>query len=79
MNGKAGRTYTTDAAQILGYTLDETTLPDNATGTYQEGNIDVYYYYTEDDYAYNIYYWLGTTKQEDATVSNRAKYGQTIK
>ena len=78
MNGKAGRTYTTDAAQILGYTLDETTLPDNATGTYQEGNIDVYYYYTEDDYAYNIYYWLGTTKQEDATVSNRAKYGQTI-
>lgn len=41
-------TYSTEANNIKDYTLDETKLPENAKGSYVEGNIDVVYYYTKD-------------------------------
>ena len=41
-------TYSAEANNIKDYTLDETKLPENANGSYVEGNIDVVYYYTKD-------------------------------
>ena len=76
MNGKAGKDYTATAPSILGYTLDETRLPDNATGTYKEGNIDVYFYYTEDEYPYVINYITGDVVAE--TTTGKAKFNAEI-
>lgn len=45
LTGNVGLTYTTSAKTIDGYTLK--TTPQNATGTYITGNIDVVYVYKE--------------------------------
>lgn len=42
---KVGQSYTVSPAEIGFYTLDETKLPENATGTVKAGNTDVNYYY----------------------------------
>lgn len=46
LTGDVGKTYTTSAKTIDGYTLK--TIPTNASGTYIEGNIDVVYVYKKD-------------------------------
>ncbi|WP_249370391.1 MucBP domain-containing protein [Bacillus sp. 2SH] len=46
LTGNIGLTYTTSAKSINGYTLK--TTPQNATGTYILGNIDVIFVYKED-------------------------------
>ena len=45
LTGKVEEEYETNSVEIPNYTLDEETLPENATGTYSEETTDVYYYY----------------------------------
>ena len=47
LTGKQGKNYTTTAKTIKGYTLDETSLPSNASGVYTASNQTVTYYYNE--------------------------------
>ena len=47
LTGKQGKTYETTAKTIKGYTLDETSLPSNASGVYTANNQTVTYYYNE--------------------------------
>ncbi len=42
-----GTEYNTIAKDVFGYTLDGDKLPDNASGKYINGNIEVIYYYTK--------------------------------
>ncbi|WP_100064931.1 MucBP domain-containing protein [Miniphocaeibacter massiliensis] len=46
LTGKVGENYTTTAPQINGYKLDESKLPENSAGTFLDGTIEVFYYYT---------------------------------
>ena len=45
---KAGETYSVEPAEIQYYVLDETTLPDNASGTVAVGNTKIVYKYKLD-------------------------------
>jgi len=49
MSGKVGDKYITKPATINGYELITTKLPDNANGTYIDGNIYVNYFYKKTD------------------------------
>ena len=47
LTGKFGESYTVNAIDISKYILDKTTLPNNASGTYKEGNQVVTFYYNK--------------------------------
>ncbi|CAJ1229410.1 hypothetical protein FD38_GL002202 [Levilactobacillus zymae DSM 19395] len=47
--GAVGQTYTTSPKTVTGYTLDQTQLPTNATGTFGQDAITVTYVYNQAD------------------------------
>lgn len=84
-------TYSTEANNIKDYTLDETKLPENANGSYVEGNIDVVYYYTKDkgtvvatykdENGRELHSSVETTDYvgEEYTTEEKSFYGYTLK
>lgn len=52
---KAGETYSVEPAEIQYYVLDETTLPENASGTVAVGNTKVVYRYKLDALTSTVY------------------------
>ena len=86
-----GTTYNTEVNNIKDYTLDETKLPENASGSYVEGNIDVVYYYTKDkgtvvatykdENGRELHSSVETTDYvgEEYTTEEKSFYGYTLK
>ena len=81
--GALGTKYQTRPILKIGdYTLakenDEYVIPENASGEFQENDVDVYYYYEEDLLDYNIHYIYNNEEDVDALETESATLGTVI-
>ena len=78
IKGTVGENYTTSGkTNITGYVLDEDNLPSNATGTFNNGVIEITYYYNQLK-NYTVEYYFAGTKDDSLTDTLQKGLGKQV-